>query len=1091
MLPAIPHTQGLTSTTFCVPPLDGSLALPELFDFHGQHSANHPFFVYAEEDGTTVKSITWARSIQAILRSALLVREQLGWQPNVGAEKAPVVAILSASDAIPYATTVMGIMRAGYVPFPISTRNSPAGVAHLLEKTGAKHLIVGLDPAMQSLAADAIQTLKSQHPSVTVLTTSQMPVFGDLYSEHLGPVEVDVPYEKPSPQQLVFLLHSSGSTAFPKPIPFTHRSLLQIVRAPHYGECDLTGMVICLHGMPMFHALGIIITFFGVSCGKVLALPAPKTPPTTPTPDSTIRDAITTNADIILTVPAVAWSYNPEHVQSLVGRHGVAYGGGPLNKERGDFLVSHGVKIFNLLGSTEGGALSVIFPAGGDSDWDYFRFGSFLTIKLEHHEDNQFEPIIVENEFLRPNVINTKVDGLDAFATSDLVTSHPTRKGLYKIVGRSDEQIMHSTGEKTNPGPLETTMKQDPHVRACVMFGRGRLQVGVIIEPKPEYSFDPSDEVKLAEFRNKVWPTVLKMNAFAPQHSRLFKEMILVAKPDKPFSYTAKRTVRRGVVTKDYEDEINALYDSVDESSQSVVPLPTSWDIASAAEFVRRVVAQVMGRTVPDEGDLFQNGCDRRVLLGNLQATYIRNTLLRAVRETTKIDARHVPEGFVYHNPTIVQLASFIFSTALGNGLPNDGGYPTAGRIDAMRAMVAKYTYDFPVHKPDPSVRRTKGDVVLVTGTTGSLGCHLLSQLFANDEVERIYALNRPSRDQLPLRERQRSALIDRGLDAGVLDSEKVVLLEGEIVEPRFGMGEKVYEELRQSVTHIIHNAWRVDFVITLNSFEPQVQGVRALIDFALTSPLPEPPRLVFESSMGTLQSAPPEEFNAEESSNPEYALGTGYAESKWVSEQVLFTAAATTPLDPLVARVGQVSGGPDGTWNAHEWFPSLVQSSVPLGCFPDDVNVNWIPLDLATAALVEFRKSSSPTHIVHLVHPRPVAWHALAAAIAAELNVPLTPYAVWLAKLEQYAAQSLAGTSAAAPPVQSLRALHLLPMFRGMGEKAGRGRRALGMADMDVERAKAASPTLADPELRQLGAGDAHAWLAYWRKVGLFFEAA
>lgn len=107
----------------------------------------------------------------------------------------------------------MGIMRAGYVPFPISTRNSPAGVAHLLEKTGAKHLIVGLDPAMQSLAADAIQTLKSQHPSVTVLTTSQMPVFGDLYSEHLGPVEVDVPYEKPSPQQLVFLLHSSGEAA--------------------------------------------------------------------------------------------------------------------------------------------------------------------------------------------------------------------------------------------------------------------------------------------------------------------------------------------------------------------------------------------------------------------------------------------------------------------------------------------------------------------------------------------------------------------------------------------------------------------------------------------------------------------------------------------------------------------------------------------------------------------------------------------------------------------------------------------------------------------------------------------------------------
>lgn len=54
-------------------------------------------------------------------------------------------------------------------------------------------------------------------------------------------------------------------------------------------------------------------------------------------------------------------------------------------------------------------------------------------------------------------MINTKVDGLDAFATSDLVTSHPTRKGLYKIVGRSDEQIMHSTGEKVSDSSLFIT----------------------------------------------------------------------------------------------------------------------------------------------------------------------------------------------------------------------------------------------------------------------------------------------------------------------------------------------------------------------------------------------------------------------------------------------------------------------------------------------------------------------------------------------------------------------------------------------------------------------------------------------------------
>ena len=40
------------------------------------------------------------------------------------------------------------------------------------------------------------------------------------------------------------------------------------------------------------------------------------------------------------------------------------------------------------------------------------------------------------------------------FATGDLLQEHPTAKGYYKIHGRADEQIMLSTGEKTNPVPL-------------------------------------------------------------------------------------------------------------------------------------------------------------------------------------------------------------------------------------------------------------------------------------------------------------------------------------------------------------------------------------------------------------------------------------------------------------------------------------------------------------------------------------------------------------------------------------------------------------------------------------------------------------
>ena len=38
-----------------------------------------------------------------------------------------------------------------------------------------------------------------------------------------------------------------------------------------------------------------------------------------------------------------------------------------------------------------------------------------------------------------------------------------------------------------------------------IIFGRGRFNAGVLIEPKEQFKFDPIDQAKLAEFRNKIW----------------------------------------------------------------------------------------------------------------------------------------------------------------------------------------------------------------------------------------------------------------------------------------------------------------------------------------------------------------------------------------------------------------------------------------------------------------------------------------------------------------------------------------------------------------------------------------------------------
>jgi hypothetical protein len=59
-----------------------------------------------------------------------------------------------------------------------------------------------------------------------------------------------------------------------------------------------------------------------------------------------------------------------------------------------------------------------------------------------------FENPVQSSDAHRLNTVNTKIGGRDACTTNDLVQQHPERPGLYRIYGRVDDQIMHSSGEK-------------------------------------------------------------------------------------------------------------------------------------------------------------------------------------------------------------------------------------------------------------------------------------------------------------------------------------------------------------------------------------------------------------------------------------------------------------------------------------------------------------------------------------------------------------------------------------------------------------------------------------------------------------------
>ena len=66
--------------------------------------------------------------------------------------------------------------------------------------------------------------------------------------------------------------------------------------------------------------------------------------------------------------------------------------------------------------------------------------------------------------------------------------------------GRVDDVLILASGENVVPAPMEDIIMSSPLVGGVLVFGRGRNQVGVLLEPRPGVQVDD-----LVEFRNRIW----------------------------------------------------------------------------------------------------------------------------------------------------------------------------------------------------------------------------------------------------------------------------------------------------------------------------------------------------------------------------------------------------------------------------------------------------------------------------------------------------------------------------------------------------------------------------------------------------------
>jgi thioester reductase-like protein len=688
--------------------------------------------------------------------------------------------------------------------------------------------------------------------------------------------------------------------------------------------------------------------------------------------------------------------------------------------------------------------------------WEWF----IVPTELLGIEWRQFGEDTYEQVFIRKDKAHPGVQGcfytfpeLDEYSTKDLYRPHPTLADHWTYVGRADDIIVFSTGEKLNPTTIEGAVIGHPGVLGAQVVGAGQFHAALLVEPvKP-----PTNEQEKQQFLDDVWPIIEKVNQETVAHGRILRDYVFVSDPARPFPRAGKGTIQRAMATKLYADDILRIFESSANGAAAAVEL----DLTSEETFtngVRELVQQTLRLPALGlEDDFFAAGVD------SLQVLQLGRVLSASVEKT-------IEPRTIYANPSIAQLASFVYSDIRPG--TNGTAISKTDDIALCHSLVDKYTQNLPTATPNKPLPSSTNQTIIISGTTGALGCYLLHQALENPTISHIYCFNRTD----DARERQIAANAARGLITDFPASRVTFLTVDLATSSTFTVPDETISTLSKTVDRIIHNAWPVNFNQSVASFEPHIRGVRHLIDFAASAT--KQVSITFVSSVSTVENWPDPAVPIPEESLSDFALAApmGYAQSKLVASMILDRAEEVSGVRRNVVRVGQIAGprGEKGEWNRREWLPSLVRSSVYLGLLPKELgalaDMGWAPVEDIAGSVLEVsgvgavKDSSVDANekggYFHAVNPTKPGWEGVILPALREFyseritrEVPLTE---WVQELQKSA------ESTAEADIQKNPGVKLLDAYRLAASKgAAEGVEGLGAAGFATDLTEKVSETM------------------------------
>ncbi|KAG9305834.1 hypothetical protein G9A89_006245 [Geosiphon pyriformis] len=377
----------------------------------------------------------------------------------------------------------------------------------------------------------------------------------------------------------------------------------------------------------------------------------------------------------------------------------------------------------------------------------------------------------------------------------------------------------------------------------------------------------------------------------------------------------------------------------------------------------------------------------------------------RLVFELRKTCGVNVSLGLVFQQPTIRGQAKeieVILSGELNIAIEDDDlnkpnevnrESPNAKNIDKEKegeqdfnyaAELELLTLEYLLEKYEPLLENSSRKTFFVTGATGFLGAFILSALLNIDPSVRVIAHVRAKTKELAIDRLQKSLVAHMVWQEDWVEQRRLDVVCGDLEKERLGIDENEWNSLSERVDVIIHNGALVHWVYPYTKLKA-ANVISTLWAIRLAS-IHHTKSFHFVSSTSVLDTeyyiqlsdkivenggqGVCEDDNLEGSRR---GLRSGYGQSKWVSEKLVFEAKARG-LPATIVRPGYIVGhSRTGVTNTDDFIWRLIKGCIQLGLVPTIHNiVNMCPVDYVADCIAQISLSllSPEKGVFHITHP-------------------------------------------------------------------------------------------------------------------------